>query len=48
MNETAAYALVLILIGGPASMVVPLLVARHLVQKHDSTPAAPTTEEAAA
>ncbi|NJC10620.1 hypothetical protein F4558_000446 [Micromonospora profundi] len=45
MNETAAYALVLILIGGPASMVVPFLVARHLVHTHDITPANLATEE---
>ncbi|WP_328372907.1 hypothetical protein OG423_05145 [Micromonospora zamorensis] len=45
MNETAAYALILILIGNPASMVVPLLVARYLVHKHDTTPATFATEE---
>ncbi|MFI7305514.1 hypothetical protein ACIBM8_20065 [Micromonospora aurantiaca] len=34
MNATAAYALGLVLIGGPASMLAPLAVARRLVERH--------------
>ncbi|MGY4895047.1 hypothetical protein ACWEEK_05720 [Micromonospora aurantiaca (nom. illeg.)] len=34
MNATAAYALGLVLIGGPVSMLAPLAVARLLVERH--------------
>ncbi|MFF0659258.1 hypothetical protein [Micromonospora tulbaghiae] len=34
MNATAAYALVLVLIGGPVAMLSPFVIARLLVDQH--------------
>ncbi|MFI7661793.1 hypothetical protein ACIBTW_23205 [Micromonospora parva] len=34
MNETAAYALALVLIGGPLAMLAPFVIARRLVDQH--------------
>ncbi|MEU8170715.1 hypothetical protein AB0B97_29870 [Micromonospora sp. NPDC049004] len=34
MNETAAYALALVLIGGPPAMLAPFVIARRLVDQH--------------
>ncbi|SCG79581.1 hypothetical protein [Micromonospora humi] len=34
MNGTAAYALGLVLIGGPVSMLAPFAIARRLVERH--------------
>ncbi|MEU4382788.1 hypothetical protein [Micromonospora echinofusca] len=34
MTDTAAYALALVLIGGPLSMLAPFVIARRLVVKH--------------
>ncbi|WBB66914.1 hypothetical protein [Micromonospora sp. WMMD812] len=41
MNGTAAYALGLILIGGPVSMLAPFAIARRLVERHAERPVAP-------
>lgn len=41
MTDTAAVALVAVLLGGPAVMLAPFLVARRLVERHaDATAAA--------
>ncbi|MFI7429253.1 hypothetical protein ACIBPB_19880 [Micromonospora sp. NPDC049836] len=34
MNATAAYALVLVLIGGPAVMLAPFVIARRTAERH--------------
>lgn len=34
MNATAAYALVLVLIGGPVVMLAPFVIARRLAERH--------------
>ncbi|MGW3789678.1 hypothetical protein ACWD8I_00730 [Micromonospora arida] len=34
MNTTAAYALAAVLVGGPAVMLAPFVVARRLVERH--------------
>ncbi|SCF45047.1 hypothetical protein [Micromonospora mirobrigensis] len=43
MNGTAAYALGLILIGGPVSMLAPFVIARRLVERHTAPADAPST-----
>ncbi len=44
MNATAAYALGLVLIGGPASMLAPFAIARRLVERHAGRAAVPTPD----
>ncbi|MFE9206226.1 hypothetical protein [Micromonospora sp. NPDC007230] len=34
MNTTAAYALALVLIGGPLAMLAPFVIARRLTEQH--------------
>lgn len=44
MNGTAAYALGLVLIGGPVSMLAPFVIARRLVERHAApAPDVPST-----
>ncbi|MGC5381236.1 hypothetical protein ACPXB1_22450 [Micromonospora sp. DT68] len=43
MNATAAYALALVLIGGPLSMLAPFVIARRLVERHAEQVATDTT-----
>ncbi|MFI9531542.1 hypothetical protein [Micromonospora rosaria] len=42
MNETAAYALFLVLIGGPVAMLSPFAIARLLIDQHAEQVAADT------
>ncbi|MFD6640295.1 hypothetical protein ACFWDN_31265 [Micromonospora chalcea] len=44
MTDTAAYALALVLIGGPLSMLAPLAIARRLVERHAEQVATPTAD----
>ncbi|MFI5849372.1 hypothetical protein ACIA8B_14885 [Micromonospora chalcea] len=47
MNETAAYALVLVLIGGPVAMLSPFAIARLLIDQHADQVAADTAARTA-
>ncbi|MFR9777297.1 hypothetical protein ACL02O_14725 [Micromonospora sp. MS34] len=44
MTDTAAYALVLVLTGGPLSMLAPFVIARRLVERQAEQVATPTTD----
>lgn len=45
MNETAAHALLLVLIGGPVVMLSPFAIARLLVGRHSNQTARTIREE---